>query len=95
MKTRSKFDQDFYDVYSSTDDVVDRLLKKFPEELVTLVLLWKIRDLLDGFTDYDQWELIKDVLLEIRDNFRVNVEPHLSGLIDHDVESEKYNKRYA
>ena len=95
MKTRSKFDQDLYDVYWSTDDVVNRLLKKNPEELVTLVLLWKIRDLLDGFTDYDQWELIKDVLLEIRDNFGVNVEPHLSSLIDHDVESEKYNKRYA
>ena len=95
MKTCSKFDQDFKVANAAIADVMDCLVEKMPSEMVALVLMRNIRGLLENITDFDQWELLKSDLVDMRDEFEIEVEPHLSNLIDPDLEAENYNKRYA
>ncbi len=95
MNTRSKFDEDFDVAYASITDVMDCLTKKMPNEMVALVLLKNVRYLLGNFYEFDQWELLKGDLVDMRDEFMNEIEPHLSNLIDPDLEEENYNKRYA
>ena len=95
MKTCSKFDQDIDVADESITGVVDRLRKKMPNEMVALVLLRNIRGLLGDIMDFDRWELLKSDLVDLRDKFEIEVEPHLSNLIDPDLEAENYNKRYT
>ena len=95
MKTRGKFHQDMKVVYASITDVLDCLTKKMPNEMVALVLLREVRYLLENLTDFDQWELLKEDLVDMRNEFENEVEGHLSNLIDPDLEEENYNKRYA
>ena len=95
MKTCSKFDQDSDVAYASISGVVDCLRKKMPNEMVALILLRNIRNLFEDITDFDQWELLKSDLVDMRDEFMNEIEPHLSNLIDPDIEEENYNKRYA
>ncbi len=63
--------------------------------MVALVFLQKLRCLLGNIYDFDQWELLKRDLVDMRDQFMNDVEPHLSNLIDSDLEQENYNNRYA
>ena len=95
MKTCSKFDQDFEVANAAIADYIDCLAEKMPNEMVALVLLRNMRGLFGDITDFDQWELLKNDILDIRDEFMNEVEPHLSGVIDPDLEAENYNKRYA
>ena len=95
MNTRRKFDQDFDVADASITDVMDCLTKKMPNEMVALVLLKNVRYLLGNFYEFDQWELLKEDLVDMRDDFMNEVEPHLSNLLDQDLEKENYNKRYA
>ena len=95
MNTRRKFDQDYKVAIRSITEIMDSLTKKMPSEMVALVLLQCLKGLLEDLTDFDQWELLKGDLVDIRDEFMIKVEPHLSNLIDPDLEEENYNKRYA
>ena len=95
MKTCSKFDQDFKVANAAIADVMDCLAEKMPSEMVALVLMRNIRGLFEDITDFGQWELLKGVLVDMRDEFEIEVEPHLSNLIDSDLEEQNYNKRYA
>lgn len=95
FETRGKFDHDFYLANASITGVIDILTKKMPNEMVALVLMRKIRGVLENITDFDQWELLKSDLVGMRDEFEIDVEPHLSNLIDTDLEEENYNKRYV
>ena len=95
MNTRRKFDQDFDVANASITDVMDCLTKKMPNEMVALVFLQNLRYLLENIYEFDQWELLKGDLVGMRDAFENEVEPHLSNLIDPDLEEENYNKRYA
>jgi hypothetical protein len=95
MNTRRKFNQDFDVAFASITDVMDCLTKKMPTEMVALVFLQNLKGLLEDLTDFDQWELLKGDLVDIRNEFENEVEPHLSNLIDPDLEEENYNKRYA
>ena len=95
MNTRRKFDQDYKVAIRSITEIMDSLTKKMPSEMVALVLLQYLKGLLEDLTDFDQWELLKGDLVDIRDEFMNEVEPHLSGFIDPDLEAENYDKRYA
>jgi len=95
MNTRNKFDRDFNEAYDALEDVIDGLTKKMPIEMVALVLLRITRYLLVTFTNLAQWEFVKGDLIDIRDDFSSDVEPHLSNLIDRDADAENYEKRYA
>ena len=95
MNTRRKFDQDYKVAIRSITEIMDSLTKKMPSEMVALVLLQYLKGLLEDLTDFDQWELLKGDLVDIRDEFMKEVEPHLSGFIDPDLEAENYDKRYA
>ena len=95
MNTRRKFDQDYKVAIRSITEIMDSLTKKMPSEMVALVLLQYLKGLLEDLTDFDQWELLKGDLVDIRGEFENEVEPHLSNLIDPDLEAENYDKRYA
>ena len=95
MNTRSKFDEDFDVAYASITDVMDRLMRKMPNEMVAYVLLRKFNQVLEGITDFDQWELLKGEIVDLRDDFGIDVERHLSNLIDPDLEAENYDRRHA
>ena len=95
MNNPRNFDQDFDEACVSIIDVINCLTRKMPNEMVTLVLLIQIRALMEDITDFDQWELLKGDLVDMRNEFEIDVEPHLSNLIDPDLEEENYNKRYA
>ena len=95
MNIRSRFDEDFDFAYASITTVTHRLREKIPNEMVALVLLRQVRDLMGDFADFDQWELVKPYLVDMRDDFETNVEPHLSSLLDTDLDQENYNGRYA
>ena len=95
MNTRTKFDQDFKAANASITEIMDSLTKKMPNEMVALVFLQNLRYLLGNIYEFDQWELLKGDLVDMRDEFMNEVEPHLSNLIDPDLEEENYNKRYA
>ena len=95
MNTRRKFDQDYKVAIRSITEIMDSLTKKMPSEMVALVLLQNLKGLFEELTDFDQWELLKGDFVDIRDEFEKSVEPHLSGVIDPDLEAENYDKRYA
>ena len=69
MNTHRKFDQDFDVANAPITDVMDCLTKKMPNEMVALVLLRKIRCILEDITDFDQWELLKGDIVDMRDEF--------------------------
>jgi len=94
MNTRSKFNQDYEVASALISDATNCLKKKIPKEMVAYVLLGKFRYLLDDLT-FDQIELLKEDLLDLRDDFDYHIESHLSNLIDLDLEAENYNKRHA
>ena len=95
MMTCSKYHQDFEFADKSITKVIGWLVKELPIEMVALVLLKISRYLLDEFTEIEQWELVNGDLLDIHGEFDINIAPHLSNLIDYDVDAENYDKRYA
>ena len=58
-------------------------------------LLQRATELLEDFTELEQWELIKSELLDIRGVFEKNAEPYWSSEIDRDSVDEEYEQRHA
>ncbi len=95
MMTPSKFEQDFEETYASILDVINCLKEKMPIEMVALALLTNVRFLLEDFTYVDQLELIQEAIDDICVDIDETVESQLPHTIDFDVQTEKYNRRYA
>jgi len=95
MNTRPKFDQDLNVAADSIWNIVHCLKEKIPTEMVTLGLLRAVNFVLLDIDDFDQWELLKGEIVDLRDEFEYEVEPYLSKLIDQDLEADKYNKRHG
>ncbi len=93
--TPSKFEQDFEETYESILDVINCLKEKTPIEMVALVLLSNVRFLLEEFTYVDQLELIQEAIDDIWLELDKSIESQLPNMIDFDVQTEKYNRRYA
>ncbi len=91
----SKFEQDFNETYDSILDVINCLKEKTPIEMVALVLLSNVRFLLEDFTYVDQLALIQEAIDNICVDTDESVESQLPSLIDSDLQTEKYNRRYA
>ena len=93
--TPSKFEHDFNETYESILDVINCLKEKTPIEMVALVLLSNVRFLLEDFTYVDQLELIREAIDDIWLELDESIVAQLLYLIDFDVQTEKYNRRYA
>jgi len=91
----SKFEQDFDETYGSILDVINCLREETPIEMVALVLLSNVRFLLEEFTHVDQLELIQEAIDNICLEIDQSIESQLPSSIDTDLQTEKYNKRYA
>ena len=95
MTLRSRFDQDYDQTYCAIEVATEELAKSMPIELIARALLVQARLNLACFTDMEQWELVKEALLDLRSDFEVNAERYWSNVIDPEQVEENYNKRYG
>ncbi|MCH7982159.1 MAG: hypothetical protein IID59_11730 [Proteobacteria bacterium] len=95
MNTRSKYDHDLCAAYVAISDTTDQLRTKMPYEIIAAALLQEVQQILEGFTDLEEWELTKSELLDVRNEFEKRAEPFWSNDVDNDIVAENYNKRYA